>query len=94
MTTTGIEAVRKDLRERLATPGKFDAPPSFIKGIPEGQITEADVGLWHSAESAWHAHQDAEDRRFVERMDRRKQWIATVIVVAAIAYVVVKLFGH
>ncbi len=94
MTTTDIEAVRKDLRERLAHPGKFDMPPPFIKDIPEDQITEADVELWHSAESAWHAHQDAEDRRFVERMDRRKKWIATVIVVAAVAYVVVKMFGR
>lgn len=88
MTSADIEAVRKNLRDRVSAPGKFDAPPPFMKNIPKDDITEADVDLWHSAEEAWFAHRDAEDRRFVAKMDRRRKRLYATIIIAAVVYLI------
>ncbi|WP_173995735.1 hypothetical protein [Agrobacterium tumefaciens] len=79
-----IEAVRKDLKERIAQPSKFDTPPPFMKDIAESEITEADTALWLAAERAWLDHQTAEDRRWTARLERKSAWLGGVVVALAL----------
>lgn len=91
MATGDIEAIRNDLRDRVASPGSYDSPPPFLK---HADANDADVSLWRSAEAAWLHHQDAEDRRFVERMDRKRGRLFLLVFAAVVGFMVFRYRHH
>jgi hypothetical protein len=89
-----MEAMRKELRERLEHPGRFATSPRSLKDIPDDEIAEANLDLWFAADDARHSHQEREDRSNYARMDRRKERLDTGIIVGIAAYAIWRWLGH